>query len=80
MQDDGIPPDAVANDGTYTGQYQFAVEKNADGLWKFFVIAQDINNAQPTMSPEQQAEIVGRTSTHTSAYYYHRRRHLSFGA
>ena len=60
MQDNGISPDSAVDDGTYTGQYQFAQEKiDPDGLWKFFVIAQDINTAQPTMSPEQQAEIVG---------------------
>ena len=59
MQDNGVAPDSAANDGTFTGQYQFAEEKNADGLWMLFVVAQDINTAQPIMSPEQQAEIVG---------------------
>ena len=60
LQDDGIAPDKAARDGVYTGVYQFALEQDdADGLWKFFVVAQDVNTAQPEMSPEEQAKIVG---------------------
>lgn len=61
MEDNGRAPDAAVNDGVYTGQYQFAFEDklNPDGLWKFFVIAQDVNTAQPSMTPQEQAEIVG---------------------
>ena len=68
MQDNGVAPDVAANDGTFTGQFQFAEEKNADGLWIFFVIAQDINTAQPTMSPEQQAEIFCNVSSDNIFY------------
>jgi hypothetical protein len=59
MQDDGLAPDEKARDGVYTGVYQFALEENADGFWMYYVVAQDINTAQPEMSPQQQAEIVG---------------------
>jgi len=57
LQDDGVAPDAKANDGTYTAFHRFIRE--AEGLWKYFVIAQDVNNAQPDMSPEQAAQILG---------------------
>lgn len=61
MQDNGLSPDEAVNDGVYTGVYQFALDEklNPDGLWKFFVIAQDVNSAQPAMSPAEQAKIVG---------------------
>jgi hypothetical protein len=57
LQDDGVAPDAKANDGTYTAFHRFL--RDAEGLWKYFVIAQDVNNAQPDMSPEQAAQIIG---------------------
>lgn len=59
LQDDGLDPDAKANDGVYTGQFYFRGEKGAPGLWRYFVIAQDVNNAQPDMSPEEAAQIIG---------------------
>ena len=60
LQDGGITPDTTANDGVYTGVYQFATEeKNPRGIWTYYVIAQDINSAQPNMTPEQAAQIIG---------------------
>jgi hypothetical protein len=59
MQDDGISPDEKASDGTYTGIYFFAKEKKPEGIWTYYVIAQDVNNAQPDMSPEEAAQIIG---------------------
>src|SRR5262249_19280393 len=52
LQDDG-----AAGDGTYTGTRRFTRE--AEGLWKYLVIAQDVNNAQPDLMPEQAAQIIG---------------------
>jgi hypothetical protein len=49
--------DATANDGIYTGGWQFTVEDR--GLWTFFVIAQDVNDATPDVTPEQAAQIIG---------------------
>ena len=59
LQDDGLNPDDKANDGVYTGQFYFRGEKGVPGLWRYFVIAQDVNNAQPDMSPEDAAQIIG---------------------
>ena len=49
--------DATANDGIYTGGWQFTVEDK--GLWTFLVIAQDVNDATPNMTPDQAAQIIG---------------------
>ena len=60
MQDDGSGGrfgDETALDGVYTGGFQFTVEDR--GLWMFFVIAQDINTAQPNLTPEEAAQIIG---------------------
>jgi hypothetical protein len=58
MQDNGdYNPDAKANDGLYTGATYFTGEDR--GLWTFFVIAQDVNDAQPNMTPESAAQIIG---------------------
>ncbi len=60
LQDDGINPDEKALDGVFTGVYLFSSEKkDPRGLWTYFVIAQDINTAQPAMSPEEAAQIIG---------------------
>ncbi len=59
MQDDGISPDKKPSDGTYTGIYFFANEEKPEGIWTYYVIAQDVNNAQPDMSPEEAAQIIG---------------------
>ncbi|MGZ5442625.1 MAG: choice-of-anchor X domain-containing protein [Thermoanaerobaculia bacterium] len=59
LQDDGMQPDDKPNDGIYTGVYQFALEKNPVGLWRYFVIAQDVNNADPNLKPEEAAQIIG---------------------
>jgi hypothetical protein len=57
MQDSGIYPDSEAGDGIYTGIYRFSEKQK--GLWKIYVIAQDINNAQPDMTPDEAAQIIG---------------------
>lgn len=57
LQDDGMAPDAAAGDGTYTALHRFTRE--AEGLWKYLVIAQDVNTARPDMTPEQAARIIG---------------------
>ncbi|HEU5424068.1 MAG TPA: choice-of-anchor X domain-containing protein [Nitrolancea sp.] len=60
LQDDGIAPDDKPDDGIYTGRFDFRVlEEKARGLWQYYVIAQDVNNAQPGMSPEEAATIIG---------------------
>lgn len=58
MQDDGLSPDEKASDGTYTGLYSFLREPS-EGLWRYFVIAQDVNNARTDMTPEEAAQIIG---------------------
>lgn len=59
LQDNGARTnaDAKANDGIYTGRHFFG--RNDQGMWKYFVIAQDVNNAQPDMKPEEAAQIIG---------------------
>ncbi len=59
MQDNGqsLNADAKANDGIYTGRHFFTT--NDKGIWTYFVIAQDINNADPNMEPEEAAQIIG---------------------
>jgi hypothetical protein len=57
MQDDGIAPDLEPADGWYTG-HQLFTEKER-GLWKLYVVAQDVNTAQPNMAPEEAAKIIG---------------------
>lgn len=59
LQDDGVPPDENPNDGVYTAIHYFDRRSRPEGLWKYFVIAQDINNAQPDMTPEEAAKIIG---------------------
>lgn len=49
--------DATANDGIYTGGWQFTEDDK--GIWTFIVIAQDVNDATPDMTPEQAAQIIG---------------------
>ncbi|PIW59936.1 hypothetical protein [Shewanella sp. CG12_big_fil_rev_8_21_14_0_65_47_15] len=57
LQDHGQSDDQKANDGIYTGGMYFSTKDG--GLWTYYVIAQDINNAQPDMKPEDAAQIVG---------------------
>lgn len=45
--------DATANDGVYTGGWQFTVDDR--GLWT----SQDVNDATPDMTPDQAAQIIG---------------------
>lgn len=59
MQDDGISPDEKPSDGVYTGRYHFEAERRPKGIWTYYVIAQDINNANPEMKPEEAAKIIG---------------------
>jgi hypothetical protein len=49
--------DATANDGIYTGGWQFLPDDK--GIWTFIVIAQDVNDATPSMTAEQAAQIIG---------------------
>ncbi len=57
LQDDGVAPDTAAGDGTYTALRRFTRE--AEGVWKYLVIAQDVNHARPDMTPDQAARILG---------------------
>ncbi|MBA4537231.1 hypothetical protein H1Z61_08760 [Bacillus aquiflavi] len=57
LQDTGIDKDETVNDGTYTGSKYFSRKDN--GIWKYLVIAQDINHATPDMEPEEAAQIIG---------------------
>lgn len=63
LQDDGFQPDDKPNDGIYTAIHFFTAKDTSDndprGLWHYFVIAQDVNNAQPDMTPEEAAKIIG---------------------
>jgi hypothetical protein len=56
-QEFGTRPDESA-DGTYSGRHWFRGERDR-GVWLFYVIAQDVNSAQPDMSPEEAAKIIG---------------------
>lgn len=58
LQDNGVQPDSEPNDGWYTGLHWF-FQHDDIGLWTYFVIAQDVNNAQPDMAPEDAAQIIG---------------------
>ena len=66
LQDDGIYPDKEANDGVYCAVFDFAQVRDPNGkvgdprgTWLYFVIAQDMNTAQPDMKPEEAAQIIG---------------------
>ncbi|MEM9572412.1 MAG: hypothetical protein AAF996_13190 [Pseudomonadota bacterium] len=59
MQDDGIWPDESANGGVYAAHVDFRRIKAETGSWHYFVIAQDVNTAQPDMKPEEAAQIIG---------------------
>lgn len=57
LQDNGALVDGAAEDGVYTGWHRFSVQEK--GLWKYFVLAQDVNTAAPDLSPEEAAQIIG---------------------
>lgn len=59
MHDDGIWPDEKSNNGTYAAHVDFRRIKAEKGAWHYFVIAQDVNYAQPDMEPEEAAKIIG---------------------
>lgn len=66
LQDDGLLPDEEPSDGTYTARFWFPasdkdpqVGSNEGMLWAYYVIAQDVNHADPDMSPEEAAQIIG---------------------
>lgn len=59
LQDDGQGPDKEPNDGIYTGVYQFAFETKPQGLWRYYVIAQDVNAAKEGLDPEKAAQTIG---------------------
>jgi len=57
LQDDGTLSDEKPRDGIYTGRRYFS--QTQAGLWRYFVIAQDVNHATTDMEPEQAAQIIG---------------------
>lgn len=57
LQDNGVSPDDKPTDGVYTGRTRFSARDK--GLWTYFVIAQDVNDADPNMKPEEAAQIIG---------------------
>jgi len=57
LQDNGLVADSNANDGTYTGQYRFSTKDK--GAWTYYVLAQDINDADPNLAPDDAAQIIG---------------------
>ena len=57
LQDHGQADDDKANDGIYSGSMYFSVYDQ--GLWTYYVIAQDVNHARPEMKPEEAATIIG---------------------
>ena len=57
LQDNGVNPDDKPNDGVYTGRYQFTIEDK--GIWTYYVLAQDVNDADPNLTPDQAAQIIG---------------------
>jgi hypothetical protein len=59
LQDDGLFPDDAASDGEYSGTFNFRHVKAQKGLWEYFIIAQDVNDADPDLSPQQAAQIIG---------------------
>lgn len=59
LQDDGNFPDQAANDGLYCGTFNFRSVKADKGLWTYYVIAQDVNDADPNLTPEEAAQIIG---------------------
>lgn len=63
LQDDGNWPDDKPTDGIYTGQHDFIREVHKDptarGIWTYYVIAQDVNQATPDLKPEEAAQIIG---------------------
>jgi hypothetical protein len=59
LLDDGVDIDERANDGTYTGKYNFFLHELECGIWKYFVIAQDVKTATSDLTPEQAAAIIG---------------------
>jgi hypothetical protein len=59
LQDDGLFPDDAASDGEYSGTFNFRKVKAEKGLWQYFVIAQDVNDADQNLAPQEAAKIVG---------------------
>ena len=57
LEDHGQGDDQKPNDGIYTGGMYFSTKDG--GLWTYYVIAQDINNAKTDMKPEEAAQIIG---------------------
>ena len=58
--DDGINEDSNAADGQYTGVHHFI--RDDIGKWMIFVIAQDVNMAQPDMDPLEANKFIGSAS------------------
>jgi hypothetical protein len=66
LRDDGRGPDAVANDGSYCGAYQFRREHDErqgehdrPGDWYLFVFAQDVNTVVEGTDPFTSAHTIG---------------------
>ncbi len=57
LQDDGSFPDQKPADGIYCARKYFS--QSSEGLWRYYVIAQDVNHATSDMTPEQAAQIIG---------------------
>jgi hypothetical protein len=57
LQDDGSIPDEKPGDGVYCGRHYFS--QLSAGLWRYYVIAQDVNHATPDLKPEEAAQIIG---------------------
>lgn len=63
LEDAGAGVDAKPNDGTYSGMFDFSrtviADPSARGIWTYYVIAQDMNQATVDMTPEQAAQYIG---------------------
>ena len=59
LQDDGVPPDNKPDDGLYTAEFDFGWAEMPEGVWRYMVIAQDVNTATADLSPEKAAELIG---------------------
>jgi hypothetical protein len=56
LEDSGRGPDSAV-DGTYTGRHFFSGREA--GVWRFYVIAQDVNEVAEGTAPEDAAQVIG---------------------
>jgi hypothetical protein len=60
LHDGGMQSDDVANDGWYTGVYQFkSISVDPLGDWYLIVLAQDVNTALEGTPPLEAVRIIG---------------------